>query len=170
MTQRYTQELCRLLLGSSEAVVDDLVTVRFNVVAPPSQFDNVITRAKEVLIRLDETAREQWPAVETWVKVLPVWFIEACAPEKSHAEARAWLARWRGLSNVERDREEREKAWSLANWLYWMEPDRRTWWWVSTREQQVLVAVIEWPFPWGALSWLLRASGATSVTLAEWKS
>ncbi len=62
----------------------------------------------------------------------------------------------------------REKEWSLEDWLYWMEPDNRTWtWWDGCEKDSdrlaVALEVSEWPFPWGAFSWLLVATGAKTV-------
>ncbi len=72
------------------------------------------------------------------------------------------------MSFEEQDRLERDEPWSLEGWLYWMEPINRFWFWweaCATRDDHAVVAVevTEWPFPWKALSWLLRAAGATSV-------
>jgi hypothetical protein len=69
------------------------------------------------------------------------------------------------MSTVERDLEESNAKWSLANWLAWMEPDERSWlWWdadvVDDEHLLVSVAIDSWPFGWGAISWLFRGSGA----------
>ena len=43
------------------------------------------------------------------------------------------------------------------------------WWWDSHVNDrcEVDVQVDEWPFPWGSLSWLLRAAGASEVMPEE---
>jgi len=62
----------------------------------------------------------------------------------------------------------REKRWSLLNWLHWMQPEERPWvWWdgrVETDSQARISVIVEgWPYPRGALDWLIRAAGALGV-------
>jgi hypothetical protein len=75
---------------------------------------------------------------------------------------------WRGLSPEEQARVTRAERWSLANWLFWLEPEERQWfWWDAVTENpdtlRVIVEVPGWPAPFGALAWLLRAAGAVEV-------
>lgn len=131
-----------------------------------------LARAREVLKIVNQASRKEWPAVEEWRRILPPWFLMRCAREETEAERAARIARWRSLSWVEKQREEREAVWSLSDWIYWLRPDERTWYWwdaaaVSDREAVVAVEADAWPFPWGALSWLFRAAAAVSVTPEE---
>lgn len=147
-----------------------LGTVAFVVQAPGDDGSALIAKATSVLRVMDESGLERWPSVEEWRTLLPPWFTSACAPEMNTDEAKSWLARWEKLNDAERRAEEEGKPWALADWLYWMEPGRRGWWWWEHRQGAgllVLVEVDEWPFPWGALGWLLRASGAKDVIPEE---
>jgi hypothetical protein len=131
----------------------------------------VLRNAREVLLAVCRNSGS-WPSCEDWKLVLPRWFVEACAPEQSQSEAEAWLAWWRTLPSDERDRVRRQKPWSLLNWLHWMQPRERSWLWWDGRiegdsDLKVSVVVDGWPFPWGALEWLLRASGASVVDADE---
>ena len=103
-----------------------------------------------------------------WRSVLPVRFSGACAKEMSPEESERWLKRWQSLSDQEREEEERNRTWSLDNWMYWMDPRERSWqWWdaviVSPDRINVSLVVNSWPFGWGAVSWLFRGSGASDA-------
>ena len=143
-----------------------LVRVRFASSAPAA----VLARSREVLASVLAVPAPRWPAVAEWGRLLPGWFVEACAPDDASAEQR-WLDWWRGLEPSERTRVEREKRWTLDSWLSWLEPDEREWyWWDADTEVaggEVVVEVPGWPAPVGALGWLLRASGATSVSVLD---
>jgi hypothetical protein len=98
----------------------------------------------------------------------PDWCIDACALEKSADEAATWLAWWRSLSQPQRVLASAEKAWSLADWIHRMKPDEREWWWwdgsvADSRSLRIELQVSGWPFPTGALGWLLRCAGASSI-------
>jgi len=104
--------------------------------------------------------------------LLPAWFVERSAPERSREEAERWLAWWRSLPASEQARVAREQDWALADWLYWLEPAERHWfWWDAVIENpeilRVIVEVPGWPVPLGALEWLLRAAGAMEVVNGE---
>jgi hypothetical protein len=62
-----------------------------------------------------------------------------------------------------------ERPWTLDGWLHRMEPDRRTWFWAGSGVGDgVLVTEVEtivWPTALGSLDWLLRASGASEVSI-----
>jgi hypothetical protein len=103
---------------------------------------------------------------------MPAWFVESSAPEQSREEAERWLSWWRNLSAEEQAQVTRAQRWTLADWLYWLEPSERQWfWWDSVIESpdtlQVIVEVSGWPAPLGALDWLLRAAGAAEVAHEE---
>jgi hypothetical protein len=130
---------------------------------------SVRERAVEVLRAILAHGGPPWPAVAEWRKLLPGWFVENSAPERSRAEAERWLVRWRSLSAEEQAKATSVQSWTLADWLYWLEPAERQWfWWDSVIESpdelHVMVDVPGWPAPLGALDWLLRAAGAVQIT------
>jgi hypothetical protein len=125
-------------------------------------------RVSSVIRTIDEMALTGWPDDDEWQCKLPEWFTAACAPRLTQRQAELWLECWKGLSPDERARTEIENDWSLDDWIYWMKPDNRQWFWwdaaLLKEHDHILVAVEVnvWPFPWGSLRWLFRASGAST--------
>lgn len=172
-SSRLNAELRRLNNGPEPGEIPGGVgTFRFMVRFPHGTGD-VISKAKGVLRILDEATLAGWPTQEGLTPCLPEWFASACVPETSPDEAKRWLAWWRRLPPDEQTKAEAEKGWSLDNWLYWMEPSNRQWFWWDARVLEgsesafVAVQVEAWPFPWGWLRWLFRAAGASTVETAE---
>jgi hypothetical protein len=125
-----------------------------------------------VLRAVLDHAGPSWPSLSEWRQVLPTWFVESSAPEQSRDEAERWLGWWRSLPAEEQALVTRAQRWTLAGWLYWLEPSERQWfWWDAAVENpdtlRVFVEVSGWPTPLGALEWLLRAAGAVEVTHKE---
>lgn len=104
---------------------------------------------------------------QAWEAALPKWFLARCRPELTRAEREAELTAWQRESPAEQARLERETPWTLDNWTYWLEPSMRSWWWLDSKSEQdrivITLAIDGWPFGWGSLGWLLRASGAQEV-------
>jgi hypothetical protein len=135
--------------------------------APAPDPAGVIDRATEVLRVVLQQSGQPWPSLEAWCHALPGWFVAGCTPEPTGSERDAWLARWRTLDATARARAEADRGWTLDEWLFWLEPDQRAWfWWGAERRAdrvEVLVEVDAWPYPDGALRWLLLVAGATGV-------
>jgi hypothetical protein len=160
------RELRRLEYGPAAELPRGLGLVRF-ITSTTGGVEAVLSRAKQVLARVDEYAPRR-PSDDEWRRVLPAWFVARCAPELSSQEAEAALSRWRAMSPSDQREAEKQHRWPLLDWLYWLEPERRGWfWWDANASDDshavVAVEVQGWPFPWGALSWLLRAAGADQV-------
>ena len=145
-----------------------LGTVRFVARCPVGARD-VLSRVIAVLQVIDESSPDGWPSNEEWARKLPKWFISACAPAMTQDEAERWLAWWKALPAAEQAKAEAEKEWSLDNWLYWMRPENRQWFWWDGKTLDdcghimVAVAVEDWPFAWGSLRWLFKAAGASAL-------
>jgi len=144
-----------------------LGTVEFTVTCSGNSW-KVLTKVKEVLRIISSTCYNKLPLDNEWFKILPDWFIAQCVPEMSSEQIEEWLVWWRKLSNEEQIKADREKKWSLLDWVYWFEEDNRVWFWWDAIEKSpnlllVYVEVREWPFPWGALRWLFKAAGAIDV-------
>lgn len=134
--------------------------------------DDVVSRAKEVLLVVVSMTAEELVSEAAWAGLLPTWFLDACAPEQSSEEAAAWLACWRALDPDARERAARERPWSVADWLHWLQPEERQWyWWDALVKEEgsasVWVEVLGWPAPLGAFEWLLRAAGAITVDMKQ---
>ena len=158
-------ELRRLLRGPNPQEHPPGLLTMVRVVAPGT--------AKEVAARAAEVMRvvchhaQPWPTVAGWTGILPRWFVESCPPELTMEAAEKRVTWWRTLPPEEQARVERERKWPLADWLYWLEPAHRTWYWWDVRLEgpdafTLAVAVPDTPAR-GALRWLLNASGAAVV-------
>jgi hypothetical protein len=134
---------------------------------------DLLRRCCDVLrVVVSASAPGDWPSEATWSARLPRWFVQAAAAEESEEQAAQWLAWWRGLDQEARARAARERPWSLADWLHWLQPDERQWYWWNgvaegAHEARVFVEVSGWPAALGSLEWLLRAAGAESVNISE---
>ena len=146
--------------------------VRF-VARCPMGSDNVLTNVVSVLMLVDELTLAGCVDPQKLSKQLPDWFIEACAPAMTQEQAERWLKWWKKLSPEDQSKAEIEKDWSLDNWLYWMLPANRQWFWwdaKSLSDVDHIALAIEvqcWPFPWGSLRWLFKAAGASALEPEE---
>jgi hypothetical protein len=161
-------ELSRLLYGTRVGETTSRAgLVRF-IARCPGSAEAVLARAKQVLEVVLHQDPQNWPSGEAWHRLLPEWFVEQCAKEKSQEEADEWLRQWDSLSWEEKVSLSKTIECSLGGWVYWFQPEQRQWyWWEATILDSnticVTVEIDEWPLAWGALDWLLRASGATTV-------
>lgn len=140
-------------------------------VATSGDIDAVLARCREVLLVVLQASRDEWPSGDTWSERLPRWFVQGCAAEEP-AEAARWLAWWRGLDGEARERAANARRWTLSDWLHWLQPEERQWFWwdgvaLSQHEARILVEVPGWPIALGALEWLVRVAGAESAKVAE---
>ena len=136
------------------------------IVRCPGNAPDVLRKCKELLVIVLEQDVNNWPSLDAWRSLLPSWFVRQAEEEVSPEQAEQRLR----LSLEERIR--LSKKWSVSAFVYWFQPNERHWfWWDATAENANLVSVtvlVEGlPFPWGALEWLLRTSGAASVELRE---
>lgn len=168
---RLKMELDRVMRGPAQDLsLQGIGTVRF-VVDCPNDADagNVLERAKTVMAAVDSAALQGWPSNSHAAPVLPEWFTSACVPDRSKEEADRWLKWWKGLSYEEKLRKGAEGKWSVLNWLYWLKPENRQWFWWDACIQKgsnrivLTVEVDGFPFPWESLSWLFCAAGAATV-------
>jgi len=146
-------------------------TIRF-VVACESNAETILSLAKEVLKIVGNAYDSDWPDLVSWKKILPKIFVDNCEPEIAKRDMDHRIAYRKSLPWEEQQRLMINEKWSLDNWLYWLEPENRTWFWWDAillekpiRDTHFIVAVVvlEWPFPWGALKWLFKACGALDV-------
>ena len=169
---RLEDEFRRLNGGvQSDEMPEGLGTVRF-VVECPGNAAEVADHAKQVLLVVNQNSRSAWPTESEWFNLLPDWFVAACAPEMTQGEAEDYLTWWKSLPDDEQVRVKKEQRWSVQDWLYWLHPDERAWYWwdaldVDANALIVAVVIYDWPFPWDALEWLLRSAGATRVDSEE---
>jgi hypothetical protein len=127
---------------------DGVGTVRF-FVHYEGFAETLLQRTKSLLVIVDKIALSGWLADEEWGSRLPEWFTNACSPSMSTAQAEEWLTTWRRLTREQQDEVEATKKWSLENWLYWMEPKNRQWFWwdaaaLDTSQVILTVEAPEW--------------------------
>ena len=114
------------------------------------------------IMQLVNLNSRNWLNYEFWKKTLPYWFVDFCSPEMTQLENDEWLAHWRTLNESDKRSVEVRKVWSLADWLYWMDPENRVWFYASLTTptpQKALITIFtfeETP-PIGALEWLIKA-------------
>jgi hypothetical protein len=166
---RQQNELRRLRNGPERGERPEGIGPDRFVARCPGNADAVLRKAREVMEAALQSSMDNWPSDSEWPALLPAWFVAACAPEMSEVESEAYTAAWRRLSDEEKAAAAATASWSVLNWVFWLHPDERGWWWwdasiSSENELVVLIDVDGWPYPWGNLSWLLRASGAQEVT------
>ncbi len=163
-----TQELKRLLEGINPTEEPAGVGLVSFVADCAGQAEAVLERVKEVLGVVLTRTEDQWPTGTEWERLLPAWFVVACAPERNEEEEERWLLWWKSLPPNEQARVEGSEPWALSDWIHWFNPEMRSWYWwkASANDPDVLrveVEVASWPFASGALEWLLRAAGAVHV-------
>jgi hypothetical protein len=100
---------------------------------------------------------------------LPAWFVQQCRPEYTREESAAESARLRSRTDAQRAEHSRTARWSAQGWLFWLEPDERSWWWWDGRADGSTHLVVDvlthgHPYGSGSLQWMLRAVGCTDLT------
>jgi hypothetical protein len=165
---RQVDELRHLLTEPNlDEQPEKLGIVRFDIWCPGNS-ETVLQKSKEVLEMILRSSTQCWLSNSEWQTVLPDWFVAGCAPEKTIEEVEQWLKWWRSLSPQEKSLVDEEQSWSLEDWLYWLHPDQRQWFWwdaicVNTNLLKVAVEVAEYPFSWKSLAWLFKVAGAIRV-------
>jgi hypothetical protein len=132
----------------------------------------VVAKCKQVLDTVVQIDGDSWPSEALWAKILPVWFVEGCAPEESAEQKQQWLDWWRTLNDQDRSVAAQDREWSLAAWLHWFQPAERQWYWwdgepVDETHGLITVATQGLPVPLGALRWLLRVAGADEIVVDD---
>jgi hypothetical protein len=135
----------------------------------PGNSEVVLERIKEVLNLVNIAARSSWPENwRDWHKFLPRWFLSKCTLEEAGLKRDPELI-WLPLDSLNswasERRGEMETPWPLADWVYWMAPERRDWYWwegvvIDQKNLEIQMEIRNWPFPDGPLDWLARAAGA----------
>lgn len=160
------QDELRRLLAEDPAGAADVAAYEFVADSPDS--GELLRNCREVMSVVLRRQEDEWPSLDGWRELLPRWFVDACGPELTHEQA-DWQSAWlKSLPAEQQVAAEDAIPWSLADWLEWLRPSERTWYWLGAdaTDQRVLrvwVDVPGHPSPTGALEWLLKASGATKV-------
>ncbi|MGY0056673.1 hypothetical protein ACWY4P_08935 [Streptomyces sp. LZ34] len=176
-----TAELLRARHGPHPDTVNPLIELRATFTARDARA--TVGLIRDVLLAVLEHATApagNWPADEEWPALLPEWFVQRCAPESppGRTDPGTWLARWRDLTQRQRQAEAIANAtadWRLADWLDLFDPeglaDSRSWrFWESgaTTRTSGWVRLGVDGHPYGgrrALMWLIEAAGGYDIDL-----
>lgn len=146
------------LLSSTEYQEETGMGARFIVICKDNA-SYIMDLGKDIvsIINKYSVPDQPWPSVEQWAYILPKNFTD-----RFFLEA--------GNSNLQ----DKDNSWSLEVWLYWMNPQHRTWfWWDSAlfdepiKDTHFVVSVktiSELPyFSANSFKWLFKACGAIEV-------
>jgi hypothetical protein len=133
-----------------------------------------LDRCKELLIAVTHwlPPRDELPvSVDDWKAHTPDWFVRACVPEMSKAQAEEELRAWRTLDEAGKLRYQAEQPWTFASWIAWFDWSsglKRSWrWWNGGTNDDsdfwIEVEVFEDRAAVGTLTWMMRAAGARTV-------
>ncbi|MES4904113.1 MULTISPECIES: hypothetical protein [unclassified Streptomyces] len=179
----WTAELLRARHGPHPDTVNPLLELEATYTSQDPRATAELIREVLLVVLAHATAPDgSWPADEEWPALLPEWFVRRCAPEPPPSPGRTdpatWLARWRGLTQRQRQAEAIADAtadWRLADWLGLFEPeglaDSRSWrFWDggTTTATTGWVRVGVDGHPYGgrrALLWLIEAAGGYDIDL-----
>ena len=158
----YNDEVRRLGQSPQEAIPKGTIAMRFTAHCERDA-SGVLIRCKEVLNIVFQQNSESWPSIDTWRSLLPEWFILRSSEEIPQKEAE------RRLRLPLEERIKLSQRWSVSAFVHWFQPGERYWYWWGAEIKDtntIIITVIatDDPFPWGSLDWLLRASGAISIT------
>ncbi|KAK1183617.1 hypothetical protein B7755_039130 [Streptomyces sp. NBS 14/10] len=179
----WTAELLRARHGPHSDTVNPLLELRATYTSQdPWATAELIRDVLRTVLEHAAAPAGEWPAEDEWPTLLPEWFVQRCAPEPppppERTDPATWLARWRGLTQRQRQAEAISAAtadWRLADWLALFEPeglaDSRSWrFWdvgtTTTTSGWVRVGVDGHPYGGrGALLWLIEAAGGYDIDL-----
>lgn len=154
-------EIRRLREGAEDPLPRDKYLVSF-IARCNGRAVEALERCKQVLSLVLQPDADDWPSIDEWRTRLPEWFVENSAEEITQEEAE------RRLQLPLEERLKLSQRWSVSAFVHWFQPSERYWYWWDAKIDnantlRVWVIADDEPFPWGALDWLLRASGALSV-------
>lgn len=135
-----------------------------------TDIEPIIDKVSNILLVILENSENQWPTLKEWEQLFPTWFIEKFAADMTKEEAEKWLKKWRKMSLKKKAKIKETMKWSLPDWLYWFEPQNREWEYhsisnISKDSFNFNILVDGWPFPHGAIDWLLKNCGVSSISI-----
>ena len=133
---------------------------------------------RKVLLVINHAySNTEWPDLDEWLKLLPVEFTRNFASEPTHDEVKKYTKWWSSLSYKKKLEQARKKQkWSLGNWLAWMEPSERLWFWWGAAELDeknkqdyffLSLSLVDELYVTGALEVLFEYCGAISIEMYE---
>ena len=143
------------------------------IVSCQSDALSVLELAKQTLSIVNQHSLQEWPSIDSWSNLLPKEFINGFLPELTDKEKAECQKQWEQLTYDEKIKNAaQDEQWTLSNWLSWLEPEAREWFWwnallfnepLNKSHFVVEVTTLDSPFMSGALKWLFKACGALDV-------
>lgn len=143
------------------------------IVSCQSDALSVLELAKQTLSIVNQHSLQEWPSIDSWSNLLPKKFINGFLPELTDKEKVECQKQWEQLTYDEKIKNSaQDEQWTLSNWLSWLEPEAREWFWwnvllfnepLNKSHFVVEVTTLDSPFMSGALKWLFKACGALDV-------
>ena len=133
---------------------------------------------RQVLLIVNHVySKPKWPNLDEWLNLLPIEFICNFVPEPTSEETDIYMKWWFSLSYKKKlQHSQKKQKWSLGDWLAWMEPSERLWFWwgateigEKTKQDYFLLSInlLDDLYLTGALEVLFEYCGALSIELYE---
>ncbi|MCP3774512.1 hypothetical protein NLX71_14520 [Paenibacillus sp. MZ04-78.2] len=142
--RKLEDEKDRILSSFSVTKQDEGFIVDFIADCDENSAESVLETSKNILRLIIENSLTIWPSLDEWSSILPKEFVKSFADSTDSDD------------------------WTLSDWLYWFEPENRTWFlWnielIGNKSLKISILVYEHPFPWEALEVLFVKLGTGEV-------
>lgn len=132
-----------------------------------AQFIDSCSQAKNRVAGLLEIISSQtavWPEIGVWQQLLPPWFLDSCGPILTLEEMTARINARRAMSAAKQQEDAANPQWSIATWLYWLEPENRTWTvesmnCINEHELRITICIDGFPTALEAFYFMIKAAG-----------
>jgi hypothetical protein len=167
------EELNRIKINmKSIQLKNDFYILKIKIISDNSDYS--LNEIKKILCLVIESILKyaKWPNDDEFLKILPDYFINKFGPEMTENEKQEWLIKWNSLNLNEKIEEKKNIKWTLSNWLFWINPEERSWKWFYSKiidKNNFIIEIIsdEDSFPYGALEWLIKTSGGKIIEIVE---
>ncbi len=132
-----------------------------------AQFIDSCGQAKNRISALLEIVSSQttaWPEIAVWQQLLPPWFVDSCGPILTLEEMTARINARRAMPAAKQQEAAANQQFSIAGWLYWLEPENRTWTveaidCIGEHELRITISIDGLPTALEAFYWMIKAAG-----------
>lgn len=130
-----------------------------------------------LLIFNDAYRHSRWYDFDEWLEILPKSFTEKFLPELNAANAEKLRHAWFNMSYEEKLAQAAIKQqWRLSNWLFYMMPDERRWFWwgdtilgEQTKNDYFILAInlLEPYYSFELIEIFIKNCGAKEITFVD---
>ncbi|MBD2812281.1 hypothetical protein ID853_15670 [Xenorhabdus sp. Vera] len=144
MKIKLDDEKNRILSSFSVIKEDEGFIVNYVANCHKNSASDILDKVKKTLLLIHENSFPTWPSVDEWSSILPKEFVGSFSDADDSDD------------------------WTLNDWLYWLEPENRTWFLWDAKEMdskclKISIVVYEHPFPWEALEVLFMKMGTDEL-------